>query len=597
MMGSAYSYKIGRNQPCPCGSGKKYKKCCGRDTVKKLETSFADKSAAIIKAIELHQLGQFNKSYELCLNVLKSEPDSLAAIELVITMLMRAKQFSQASNLLEKAIHYSPSQSEFYYLLSSVRKAQYRIEDAIACLNKTIEINSNFIEAYINRANALGLQGMVDEAISDYRNALKLNPDFDLAHMNLLFMLNFSTTYSEHDISKEHKLFGKHLESQFDVDASSLNKINCNKEKLRIGYISSDFYTHSVSYYIHPVLSNHNHSHFEIFGYYTNTIADKFTERISGLCDNWKNVAGYDDQSLENLIRGDEIDILVDLSGYTANSRVQLFARKPAPVQITWLGYPNTTGLRRIDYRLTDAIADPEDSGADNQYSEQLYRLPKNFSVYQPPDPCPNVADLPCTRSGVVTFGSFNNFSKTNPLVIELWSSVLNQIPKSRLLLKNHALVDISMRKRVHDAFFKHGITADRVMLRGRDQDVSSHLSQYAQVDIGLDPFPYNGTTTTCEALWMGVPVITLAGSSHRARVGTSLLTTIGRKEWIAENKSDYIAIAKNLVNDLEALKKTRLRLRNDIAESPLTDAKGFTFTLENAYRDIWEKCMHEPVS
>lgn len=587
-MESKSSPKIGRNEPCPCNSGKKYKKCCGKNIANKPVQKKTDNTAAANKALQLCQSGHFNKAFNLCQSILEVEPANIIAVQLLCRMLADKGQQDHAISVVKKAIALKPKQAEFYFVLGNARKFQNQIDESIVQFNKSIELNPNMVETYVNRASAFGLQGRIDEAIADYQMVLSINPDFEIANINILFMLNLSTKFSDADVVSEHHRVGKLIESHYAVEPSAPISDDRKKSRLRVGYVSSDFFTHSVVYFIAPVLENHNHRDFEIFAYYTNTIVDAATQKLKAECDNWRNVAALNDQQFDELIRNDKIDILVDLSGYTANTRIQVFARKPAPIQVAWIGYPNTTGLARMDYRITDMVADPP--GMDDLYTEQLYRMPENFSVYQPPDICPEVSELPCLKNDVITFGSFNNFSKTNSTVIALWSKLLIEIPDARLLLKNQALGDKTMQDRVYDAFLKHGINPDRLILFGMDVDKTIHFQRYGQVDIGLDPFPYNGTTTTCEALWMGVPVVTLAGDSHRARVGASLLTTINHPEWIAETTDEYIAIAKELASNHEALSGLRMNLRKEMAESPLTDAKAFTLNLEKAYKDIWQK-------
>lgn len=586
-MKSKQANKIGRNTLCPCGSSKKYKKCCGAEVTRSSPKVPVDNTATLNRAMRLFQAGNLNNAYDLCKTVLLDDSDNLIALELSSYILFHKGQIDNAAEMLEKALIVDPSQAELYCKLGNIRKSQHRLDNGIAHINRAIELKPDFAEAYIDRANALGLQGKVDEAIQDYRKALSLNPSLDVGHINLLLMLNFSTKISDEDISKEHYQFASLIESRHKLELLTHIPVQSADKRLRIGYVSSDFFTHSVAYYIAPVFECHNRDEFEIYAYYANTINDDFTQKLKNDCEHWRNVASLNDQALEDQIRKDKIDILVDLSGYTAKSRIKVFARKPAPLQVTWLGYPNTTGLSRMDYRLTDKIADPE--GSDELYTETLYRLPQNFSVYQPPAECPDVADAPCLGNRFITFGSFNNFSKTNASVVELWARLLTEVPGSRLLLKNPALGDRSMQEKVCDAFVNNGVDVDRLLLLGRDIKKHDHFQRYAQLDIALDPFPYNGTTTTCEALWMGVPVVTLAGNSHRARVGASLLTHIGHQEWIAETVDEYVSIAKQLASNCESLSSIRRQLRDEMKASPLTDASAFTLDLEKAYQEIWK--------
>jgi predicted O-linked N-acetylglucosamine transferase (SPINDLY family) len=284
----------------------------------------------------------------------------------------------------------------------------------------------------------------------------------------------------------------------------------------------------------------------------------------------------------------DGIDILVDLAGHTAENRLLVFARKPAPVQITWLGYPNTTGMPVMDYRLTDEIADPPGE-AGHYHSETLIRLPDGFLCYSPPDDAPEVSGLPARQSVRITFGSFNNLPKINEAVIALWSRLLLQVPQSDLLLKSKQFADAHVRQRFLDLFTSHGIAAERITLQPRVPSTAGHLALYDRVDIGLDPFPYNGTTTTCEALWMGVPVITLRGDRHAGRVGASLLTRVGLKELIAESEAHYIEIGKKLARDLDGLEELRTDLRARMQASTLCDGQSFARMMENTFRLFWK--------
>jgi predicted O-linked N-acetylglucosamine transferase (SPINDLY family) len=314
---------------------------------------------------------------------------------------------------------------------------------------------------------------------------------------------------------------------------------------------------------------------------------DQMTERLRKMADHWCAIAQLTDEALAEQVHQDGIDILVDLSGHTAGNRLQMFARKPAPVQVTWLGYPNTTGMPVIDYRLTDDIADPP--GRADQYSiESLVRLPNGFLCYEPPEVAPDVAGLPVREAGRITFGSFNILPKMNASVIALWSQILNQVSGSCLLLKCRQLVDEPTRRVYLDLFARHKISADRIKMLRQTPSTHEHLALYNKVDIALDPFPYNGTTTTCEALWMGVPVVTLEGGRHSARVGASILTRVGLAELITGSQAVYVTKAVALACDLERLTQLRSQLRRRMQTSPLCDAKIFARQVEEKYQDMW---------
>ena len=336
------------------------------------------------------------------------------------------------------------------------------------------------------------------------------------------------------------------------------------------------------------MLASHTHERFEIFCYSDVLAPDNVTERLQGYADRWHNIADMQDEEVAELVLKDGIDILVDLAGHTGNNRMLLFARKPAPVQVSWLGYPNTTGLSTMDYRFVDPYTDPHGL-TDPFYTEKLLRLPESFLCYLPDENSPDVGYLPETVSGHITFGSFNIFTKMTEEVLALWADILKNIPNARLLLKTKSFSDKQICAKVMKIFSQKGIYSERVELLGHQEHFLKHLSLYNRIDIGLDTFPYNGTTTTCEALWMGVPVITLAGNNHASRVGVSLLTNTGLEDLIAKTHDEYVDIAVNLAADTRRLQKLRRNLRPMMKNSPLTDAKRFTDNLENSYRHMWE--------
>ncbi len=311
------------------------------------------------------------------------------------------------------------------------------------------------------------------------------------------------------------------------------------------------------------------------------------TQRLQGLADGWRPIADVDDDSLFELIKNDCIDILVDLTGHTGQSiRLPVVARRAAPVQVNWLGFPNTSGLSAMDYRFTDVVADPE--GEDEYYTERLFRLPGGFLCYTPPLDAPRVEPLPAARNGFVTFGSFNMLPKITPEVIGVWSCLLNRVADSRLLLKSHYFADGETAERIHAAFEAEGIDRRRVLLHPAVPTTRAHLKKYGEVDIALDTFPYNGTTTTLEALWMGAPVVTLSGNRHASRVGASILIHGGFDHLIADTPDTYLDIAARLATDLDALAEMRRILRSLVFVSPLCDAVSFAGNVESAYREMW---------
>jgi protein O-GlcNAc transferase len=426
---------------------------------------------------------------------------------------------------------------------------------------------------------------LIDAAIEHFQAALALRPE-PHSHSNLLLALNYTDRFTPGEILAEHRRWHQLYAAALAPSVSAPSLPYSAERRLRIGYVSPDFNHHAVAYFIAPVLAAHDRSKFEIFCYSSVATPDRTTDRLRSLAEHWRDIARLDDESAAALIRTDEIDLLIDLAGHTSGNRLLLFARRPAPTQATWLGYPNTTGLDVIDYRLTDATSDPVGE-TDAYYSEKLIRLPTTFSCYEPDANAPAINPLPATSSGAVTFGSFNNFAKITPDVIALWARLLRELPLARLLLKSRGLSDASVADRIKSTFAKHGVVAERVILNGQEVSVREHLSLYHGVDIALDPFPYNGTTTTCEALWMGVPVVTFAGHSHASRVGASLLTHLGLADWIATTPVDYVAMAVAAAKDLARLADLRGQLRDRMLHSFLCDGVKFTTGLETAFTEI----------
>jgi predicted O-linked N-acetylglucosamine transferase (SPINDLY family) len=361
---------------------------------------------------------------------------------------------------------------------------------------------------------------------------------------------------------------------------------------LRIGYVSPDLRNHSVAYFFEPVLDRHDREGFEIFCYHLAAGEDGVTQRLKASGAQWRNCFGEADEAIARRIRDDGIDILVDLAGHTANQRLGVFARKPAAVQMSWLGFPSTIGLPAIDYRITDMQVDLPGYEAFNV--ETPLRLPFSYFCYRP-GPAPQVAPPPCLSRGSVTFGSFNNLSKLSLAAIGLWSRVLLAVPGSTLLLKGKGLGEAGARGRVEQAFAQCGVPAERLDLNGWENSAESHLARYHDVDIALDSYPYNGATTTCEALWMGVPVVSLAGRSHASRMGLSLLTAAGLAELACADEAGFVVAAAALAVDHDRLAAWRQSMRERLQASPLMDERGFTRALEDLYRQALTAAARSP--
>lgn len=359
---------------------------------------------------------------------------------------------------------------------------------------------------------------------------------------------------------------------------------------LRVGFVSPDFRNHSCAYFLEALWAHRDPAKIQVFAYSEFPLEDGRTIRFRQRADGWRTTHGLSDKSFAEQVRSDAIDILVDLAGHTHGNRLRVFALRPAPIQLTWLGYPGTTGLPVFDGRLTDAIADPP--GSESQATEPLLRLP-NFLCYTPVPDAPEPGFPPSGTGAPPTFGCFNTPAKLNDRVFDLWSRLLARQPGTRLLLKGKSLQQASAQDYFRQAFESHGVLGDRIDFLGWLPDGQSHLSAYQRVDVALDPFPYNGTTTTCEALWMGVPVVTLSGDRHSGRVGHSLLCATGLTEWVAHSEDDYLRIALDLLSDPVALANHRQSLRSRLLASPLLDGHAFSRALEGLFHQLWVRAIH----
>lgn len=455
---------------------------------------------------------------------------------------------------------------------------------ALDAYAQALKIQPLYAGALGNVAEAMKEQGRAAAAIPFYRRALEIDPADAAIHANLLFALNAVPGVSRQDLFEESRRWA----ARFAPVPDGVRHDNAPypDRVLRVGYVSADFRRHSVAYFIEPVIAAHDRRNVEVVCYADVVAPDAVTRRIRAMADLWRDVRGFTDIALAELVRRDRIDILVDLGGHTMESRLRAFAYKPAPVQVAYLGYPGTTGMAQMDARIVDAWTDPEGT-PDAMHTEKLVRLPNGFLCYRPSDTASAIAPPPSIKNGFVTFGSFNNLSKVTDETIVAWAAVLKAVPGSRLLLKAKALADPATRDRVVGLFGAQGIAPDRLDLMGWVLD-GDPLETYNRVDIGLDTFPYNGTTTTCEALWMGVPVVSLIGATHAGRVGLSLLTRAGLADLAAPSVESYAAAAAGLAQNSARLAALRSGLRDRLASGGILDRDGFVRSLESAYRGLW---------
>jgi predicted O-linked N-acetylglucosamine transferase (SPINDLY family) len=680
---------INRNDPCPCGSGKKYKHCCqAKDAAQavKARASRAFIPGTLQMAVQYHQKGQLSQAQALYRQILQADPAQPDALQLLgliehqqghsavaVELIQRAiqarpqaamyhfnlgntlqdmGQFDAAANSYRKALalqpnfpdasynlgnalkdhgqlteaiasyrqslFYNPGFAEAYLKIGNVLIDLDRIDEAIASFRQTLVLQPAYAEAHYNLGTALIEKGLVDEAIASfrqalmlkpdhvdtlcnyararlgqghcdeaiacYRRAILLKPDYLIPNTSLLFALQNNATCSAQELFQEHLNFAERFEAPLKRFWQPHSNPREHGRRLKVGYVSGDFCNHPVAYFLDPILACHDKAQVEIYGYYNHTKHDAYTDRIHARMDHWLPCKTLSDEQLAERIRADGIDILVDLSGHTAHNRLLVFARKPAPVQATYIGYPGTTGLSSIDYRISDPWQDPP--GLTERYhSETLVRIPGGMA-FSPYDNAPDVNALPALTSGALVLACLNNMSKVGPAVINLWARILHALPQARLMLGN--MTESGLRQHVTDIFGQAGIGPERLILQPR-VSVTDYLAIHHQIDLALDPFPYNGGTTTMHSLWMGVPVITLAGDHAVSRLCAAHLSRVGLDEFITHTEDEYLQRTIQFANDLPALNQVRQSLRARMS-APECQPATITRHLEAAYREMWQK-------
>jgi protein O-GlcNAc transferase len=512
------------------------------------------------------------------------QPSSLVAINGLGAALREERRFSGAMALFDQALALDPDSVETLYNKGLTLFEMGRHDEAIEAYRRALAISPNYVDAH----NALGLaftsRGAHDEAILHLSEATKLSPKAFGPFNNLMMCLTYSDRSAEH-IFAEHRRFGATHEGELPAPQTFPND-RTQGRRLKIGYVSPDFKHHVTALFMRPLLAAHDHAAVEVYCYGEVPKPDGKTQHFEALADHWLNTSGMSDRALADRIRADGIDILVDVAGHTAGNRLKTLARKPAPIQVTWLGYPNTTGLTAMDYKFVDAETDPLDT-EEIWSTETLLRLENGLLCYEPPEEFPQPSPPPCLTNGVITFGSYNNPAKYGDHVLDAWAALLLRVPDSRLVLMGKAFDGEHVRQLFAERLVSRGVDADRLDLRGWAHSAADH---YGAMDIALDPFPYNGTTTTCEALWMGTPVVVLRGSRHAGRVSASLLARIGMQDLVADDVDGYIEIASRLAADPARIAELRRNLRARMAASPLCDGPGFARSVERAYREMWRR-------
>jgi len=520
---------------------------------------------------------------------LRLRPDDAGTLSNLGLALMDLGRGDAAIAAMKRAVARDPAYAEGWSNLGLALQTAGRLSAAEAACRRSLGLAPGDADTRINLANALKDQGRVGEAMACYERACSLAPDSVLAVANRAFCGHYDPAC---DGARLHRLAGAYgrLQRRLLGPAKADHANPAEPDRcLRVGYVSPDLGAHSVARFLEPLLAHHDPATVTVHCYSDVKRPDATTARLRALAPAWADISTLTDAEIAARIVDDRMDILVDLAGHTRGNRLGVFARRPAPVQVTWLGYPGTTGLDSMDYRFTDAIADPP-GAADREHTERLVRLPRGFLCFARPAEAPDVGPPPSLGAGRVTFGSFNHLAKLTDEVVATWARILVAVPGSRLVLKSLFLGDEGVRERTLARFAAHGIAAERLDPQGWIVERAGHLALYGAVDIALDTFPYNGTTTTCEALWMGVPVVTLAGDRHAARVGMSLLHTVGCEDLVAESLEGYVALATGLAGDPGRLAALREELRARMAASPLCDGDAFARVVEGAYRRMWER-------
>jgi predicted O-linked N-acetylglucosamine transferase (SPINDLY family) len=540
--------------------------------------------------VALQELGQRDEAVACWRRALAADPGFALAHNNLGVMYRLMHQRKEAIEQLRTALSLSPEDPVTAANLAHSLLEVGHTTEAEQLARAIIERRPEHAEGHHMLGFTLAYQGRIEQAVAEFQEAHRLSPSSGPVISNALFASLYSDRRSAQDILALHRELGAKIEparpARTEWKNSRIPEGRGPGRRLRIGYLSPDFRTHPVSMFFEPVLAHHDRANFEVICYSTTSAPDALTDRLKAHASLWRDCSGWSNLKIADLIEFDGVDILVDLAGHTAQNRAGVMRAKPAPVQALYIGYPGTTGLPEMDYLVADARLCPP--GSERYYSEKIARVEGSFWCYQPPRTAPPVSPPPAARNGYVTFGSYNALQKLTDVTFELWINVLRAVPSSRLALKSLTFADEPARAATHRCFVGAGIAPERIAVLP-PTDPARFLAEYGRLDIALDPCPYNGGTTTCEALWMGVPVVTLAGERFCARMGLALLENVGLPELVARTPDDYVRIATELAADLPRLAALRASLRDRMAASPICDAPRAARELEAAYRAMWD--------
>ncbi len=486
----------------------------------------------------------------------------------------------------EAAVKALPQSAQNFNNLARTYDKVTRFHDALDYYKRALALEPQNAEIHANIANTLKNLGHIDESLEALKKGLVMSPDKGWIYHNLLLAMVYASSVSPEELAETSRQFGKNITDPLLRRRPFTNDKNPDR-RLRVGFVSPDFRDHAVSYFLSP-LSKIDNINFELFAYSNLDKEDAKTEQLKKHFAHWRNIKYLSDDSAADLIEEDKIDILVDLAGHTANNRLLIFARKPAPIQAMWLGYPATSGMAVMDYRITDSYAEPIGM-TEHLNTETLWRLPNIFCVYQPHIDSPAVIDHPPFEdNGYITFGCFNNFTKVTDPVLLAWAKIMTLVPDSKLLLEISGIGNEKLKSEIIERFEKNGLPIDRILLEPHSR--KNQFVLYNKIDVALDPFPCNGGTTSMDTLWMGVPLVTLAGTHFVSRMGVTIVTNAGLPELIAENVDEYVSKTVALATDHQKLRSLRKGLREKFFASPVMDETKFACNMENAFREMWKE-------
>lgn len=530
----------------------------------------------------LQRLGRIEDARFYYEHALTINPAHLKSLNNLGSLLRDLKRTDEALDCYQCALAIDPNQPQALTNLGNLFLALGRLDEALDCQQRAARLHPRHPEILSNLGNALQHLGRLDDSLDTYRQALTLKPDDAAIYGKLLFTLNYHPDQSAEAIFSAYQEFDRRFGLPHRASRRSHENVRNPERRLRIGYVSPDFRQHSTRHFLEPLLANHDHELFEIVAYAELKHEDALTTVYRGLVDRWVPTAGLSDDALAERIRADGIDILIDLAGHTAGNRLGVFARRPAPVSVTWMGYGYTTGLSAIDYFLTDTVMAPP--GCEHLFAERLWRLAPPIGTYRPAPDMGEPGPLPALERGSVTFGSLTRHVRLNHRVIRVWSEILQRLPGSRLIIDSKDFATEAMQHRTAERFAAHGVERERLILGSH----SPPWDVLHGMDIGLDCFPHNSGTTLVESLYMGVPFITLAERPSVGRAGSTTLAAVGHSEWIATTEAEYVDKAVALASDLERLATIRANLRPEFEASPWRAEYGFVRRVEQAYRNMW---------